>query len=484
MRRRLDAAPVESAMPGGAAVGDSECERALQVHAAHYARLLDREGPRLRGAGLPDAGRGQREVFLLLQAERGNVSAALNTALALDGTQWLLPLARYLWRYLDIASEFLRMRQHYRRLAREARRLDNAPLALWSQLGLARACLRLGQYEQATRSSRNARRRALQLHDPAAEARATVTLGVIERDQGRYAEAQALFERALPSLLLHDPVDADESAETLRERFRRYTAIITRDLGIGRYWRAHCLEALGIDDYDVADDTEAATFGPAADLEAWYVEVESLNHIGNLTYVQKDYPRARAMFERSLLLSRRVGDRSSEGQSLNNLGLVASALGDFEQSRAMHALSLVLCRELGHRLGEGVNLHNLGGVEYALGNMGVARELFALALARHRDLGDSAGTVDAIGCAGAVLAADGDWGHAALALWGSEKYCAALAHCFDPEDARIIELGRQALDAAIGRGEFRRGAVVSCRMRVEEIPLAELAEGVLRALQD
>src|SRR5207237_5976266 len=42
--------------PGLVGAPGSEYERAECTHAAHYAALLEREGPRLEGAGAPDEG--------------------------------------------------------------------------------------------------------------------------------------------------------------------------------------------------------------------------------------------------------------------------------------------------------------------------------------------------------------------------------------------------------------------------------------------
>jgi tetratricopeptide (TPR) repeat protein len=482
-------------MPAGLAPDrPSECARALDAHAAHYAELLQRVGPQLQGAGLPDAGRAQSTVLHTLGLEFGNISVALSAALAAGKAEWLSPMARYLWRYLDIASAFRAMRQNYRRLVKEARRLSDPALGLWSQLGLARAGLRLGDYVAAGKAARGAHESAVQLNDVAAQVAALVTRGVIERDQGHYAAARELFAQALPWAAAADAslagapplVDAGQTA-ALGATLTSYARSLAPGQGGRRYWEAHTLEELGLVGYD--EDEEAATGLAAhstaltsAELDTAHVEVDSLNHIGNLIYVGGEHTQAQALFSRALLLSRRLGNRSVEAQSLNNLGLVASAGGDLGLARALHALSLVLCRELGNRLGEAVSLHNLGGVEYAQGNYGAARELFGLALAGHSDLGDSAGMVDAITCAGAVLAAEGNWTGAALALRGGQQQADALAHGFDPEDLRIIDAGRLQLDNAIASGVLTCTALAQCDAQLAELNLPALVRKVLGRL--
>ena len=109
---------------------------------------------------------------------------------------------------------------------------------------------------------------------------------------------------------------------------------------------------------------------------------------GGLTYDQSDFPAARALYEESLAIRRKLGDRWGIATSLNNLGLLAREQDDYPAARALSEESLAIQRELGDREGIALSLTNLGSVASAQGDDAAARTLFKQSLVIQHELGD------------------------------------------------------------------------------------------------
>ena len=79
------------------------------------------------------------------------------------------------------------------------------------------------------------------------------------------------------------------------------------------------------------------------------VRAQALNGAGGLASNQGDYGRAKALYQESLQLSQKSGNRRGIAASINGLAFVAMAGGDYTSASAMFEESLVLLRELGDR---------------------------------------------------------------------------------------------------------------------------------------
>ena len=98
-----------------------------------------------------------------------------------------------------------------------------------------------------------------------------------------------------------------------------------------------------------------------------------------------------ALWEESLVLARKVGDRLRIGQNLCNLGYAALLQGDHERARACCEEALALAHELGSA-GENVlseSWINLGLAALGQGDHGRAKSSFEEALELSQKLGKS-----------------------------------------------------------------------------------------------
>ena len=113
------------------------------------------------------------------------------------------------------------------------------------------------------------------------------------------------------------------------------------------------------------------------------VELTALSALGNCHYGRGDFRRARAAHMRALTLSRKLGDKESEGSDLGNLGAAYLALGEADKSAKCHEAALAIARALGDAGAEAIELANLGNAMRALGKapQAVATHLRAVQLA-------------------------------------------------------------------------------------------------------
>ncbi len=130
---------------------------------------------------------------------------------------------------------------------------------------------------------------------------------------------------------------------------------------------------------------------------------------GVLAHFQSDYAAARAAYEESLTLQRRLGDRWGMAFALTGLAFIALRHGDPNAARALQAEGLPLWRELDNRAGIAWSLNSLADVAHQQGDLERAWALFEESLAIRRELGDDWGAGFALNGMGLVAGERGDW---------------------------------------------------------------------------
>ncbi len=97
------------------------------------------------------------------------------------------------------------------------------------------------------------------------------------------------------------------------------------------------------------------------------------------------------IYEESLAIARKVGDRRNEGIWLDNLGLAYYALGRVEQAAELHGQALDIAHQVGHHAGAVDRLRHLGHVHYALGQIQQAIGLHQKAMAIAQEIDNPEG---------------------------------------------------------------------------------------------
>jgi|GEM_PF-983430 len=145
--------------------------------------------------------------------------------------------------------------------------------------------------------------------------------------------------------------------------------------------------------------------------------------------------------ERSLSISRRIGDLRGEAVSLGNIGAHYQELGKMKQAIDYCLQALIIDRQIGYRKGELVELRGLASAYFASEQTEKAVEFHERAVVLARDLGfrDVEGSeLDALGMA---LVRLDRWGEAAVAHSKSLEIARELADR-RAEALRLAHLGR------------------------------------------
>jgi tetratricopeptide (TPR) repeat protein len=114
--------------------------------------------------------------------------------------------------------------------------------------------------------------------------------------------------------------------------------------------------------------------------------------------------RARALWEESLAISRRLGDSFGVARCLSNLAEIRRARGDFDRAIELMEESLATWRKRGDRVYLGVTLTNLGAATRARGELDRSSSVYRESLSVIHEIGDIEGIVYSLnGLAGLAL---------------------------------------------------------------------------------
>jgi predicted ATPase/DNA-binding SARP family transcriptional activator/tetratricopeptide (TPR) repeat protein len=117
-------------------------------------------------------------------------------------------------------------------------------------------------------------------------------------------------------------------------------------------------------------------------------QIFTLVNLANAIRHQGRNDEAERLAERSLALSKHIGDRRGMAQSLQMLGILRYWTGNLEQTEALLEESLALARELGDQRLIMPPLNNLGDAACHRGDYGKAQQIFEECLALSRALDD------------------------------------------------------------------------------------------------
>jgi len=524
---------------------DSLYEHAVMAHACYFSELMDRQGPELHAHG-------QLEALRTIKFELLNIYEALDTlqhrllraagtpAVEGDAPTLLLPIARWLWEYLDMVSDYKVMRERYLELNKAGGQAGELQqIAFWILLGCGRAHYWLSAYDLARVELDKARELAEALGDRLGVALALSCLGSLEHMQSNYAAARALQSESLRirrefgdrrgvaqsrfRLAIEENLQRNYSAA--REHDTEALAIL-REIG-DRYGIALSLNNLGNMELEqrncaAARALHAETLAIRRQLGDRRGTAVSLNSLGSVESAQGYYAAASRCYTESLAILRELGERSGIAHSLYHLGFVQRRLGNFAAARALHVESLAILREIGGRSGIADSLNELGLVDYLEGNYAAAGELFAeslairreiddhssipvslanlgavahmqggyatarksctAALAIDREIGTREGLCDDLAIAGCMLAAAGLLQSAASCLYGVQQHAAAFGYAFDAMERGLLEQGLATIDrasAGLPPAELER-----VKAQPEVMTLGELAQFALDELEE
>lgn len=228
-------------------------------------------------------------------------------------------------------------------------------------------------------------RQVMPLLPPADQVPALRQLGQVLKLTGRWDEAMAVFQQAF---------DLAGQLNDLSTRARCQT-----DIGDLFWKQAQYVEARA---WLARAQLTFEMLGDDAGLG------QTLHLSGTLAAQQGDLDAARALYEQSLDLRRRLDDRPSIASLLNNLGIIARFQGDPALAERLNAQGLALRRELGDRRAIANSLNNEGMLALDQGDHARARQRLEEALQLLREIGDRWGLANSLNNLANVARDQGD----------------------------------------------------------------------------
>jgi tetratricopeptide (TPR) repeat protein len=321
----------------------SDLERTVRAHMTHYAELLRRTAPGLRG-------RTQAAALHVLRLEEANILAALDNALARGDVAALTNIARHWWLYADIAGKALESGKRYELVEAAARQLGSDGLLLAALQGLSKAQFRTGRLDEARASAHSIIKLAQARGSVEEEARARISLAWVayykhELDvaEEHAREGLELYRglrepQAVASALnclgcvLMTKRNLSAARETLAESVRSFGA------AGDRHSMASALGNLALVDIELGRPQDGRrsmeeSLEIFTALNSRYGMAMGYGNLGGLEADEGNFAEARVMFERSLELAREIGDRRMVAMLLRLLGRHALETGDLEAAR-------------------------------------------------------------------------------------------------------------------------------------------------------
>jgi tetratricopeptide (TPR) repeat protein len=140
----------------------------------------------------------------------------------------------------------------------------------------------------------------------------------------------------------------------------------------------------------------------------------SLMYLGNISGMQGDREKARALLEGSLAIRRELGDQSEIARLLLELANALPIQGEPESARTLLEESLMIWRELRLQRGIAWSLFHLGDAMWDQGDRLAARSLYEQSLAIFREVGDLPGIAQSLLHLGEVAQQEREYEQAAV----------------------------------------------------------------------
>ncbi len=155
--------------------------------------------------------------------------------------------------------------------------------------------------------------------------------------------------------------------------------------------------------------SKALAGSPGADERA---RARALYGAGFLAWRQGEFDQAQALGQKSLDVSRALGNQLGMASAISLLEHIARAQGDYAGAAALAERSLAMFREMGDTWGIATALVIVGNAARFLGNYARAREALEEGLELFRTLSDASGTAAALHFLGLVARDQGDYARA------------------------------------------------------------------------
>jgi two-component system NtrC family sensor kinase len=152
----------------------------------------------------------------------------------------------------------------------------------------------------------------------------------------------------------------------------------------------------------------------------------SLGSIGNIYYLQADYPKALNNYQESLNFRRDIGDKQVIAASLNGIGSIYSAQADYPNALKHLQESLNIRRDIDDKQGIASSLNNIGNIYSDQADYPNALKHYQESLNIRRDIDDKQGIASSLNNIGNIYSAQADYPNALKHLQESLNICRDL----------------------------------------------------------
>ena len=247
-------------------------------------------------------------------------------------------------------------------------------------------------------------------------------LGIIHYAQGRYEEAEKMYQDSLKiteelgnksgiASALHELGMIHQRQSGYEEAMKMYqdSLKITEELG-DKSGIASTLAQIGIlhqdqGRYEEAIEQYQQVKHLSEELGDKSIIAKILRQLGILYQDQGRYEEAVKMHKESLKIEEEMGDKSGIASTLHNLGVIHQAQGEYEEAVKMYKESLKITEELVDKRRIAITIYQLGMIHQDQGRYEEAMKMYKESLKIKEELGDKRGIAITLGQMGRILQA-------------------------------------------------------------------------------
>ena len=134
-----------------------------------------------------------------------------------------------------------------------------------------------------------------------------------------------------------------------------------------------------------------------------------LNSLATIAQTKGNYDTALRYLEQSLAILQQIGDRKGEGTTLNNISQIYYAKSDYDTALRYLEQSLVIRQQIGHREGEGTTLSNISQIYSVKGDYETALRYLEQSLTIQQQIGDREGEGRTLNNISLIYSTKGDY---------------------------------------------------------------------------
>ena len=137
-------------------------------------------------------------------------------------------------------------------------------------------------------------------------------------------------------------------------------------------------------------------------------ELSLARSLGGIAWLEQDYRKARALWNETLAIRRRLGNRESVAWAALQVGFCAQSMGDYADATEAYDECLAIGEELGYKRLVARSLTQLGEGALLQSDLATARRHYEQSLPLWREIGHRSGLLDSLRGLGNVARLEGD----------------------------------------------------------------------------